>query len=146
MDGSEGPGVLRSVETSGAPKPVGPYSQGIVAGCLLFVSGQIPIDPGTGELVKGDFKAAARRALENVKAVVEASGASLRDVVKVTVYISDIARFREFNEVYAEFFSFDPKPARAVVQVAALPLGADVEVEAVAYLCRGGGGGSSERG
>jgi 2-iminobutanoate/2-iminopropanoate deaminase len=126
----------RAVYTEAAPRPVGPYSQGVVAGCFLFVSGQVPIDPETGELVKGDFKEAARRALENVKAIVEAAGASLRDVVKVTVYVTDIGRFREFNEVYSQFFDFEPKPARAVIGVASLPLGAPLEVEAVAYVCR----------
>ncbi len=127
---------MKVVYTERAPRPVAPYSQGVIAGCFLFVSGQIPLDPSTGELVRGDFRRAARRALENLKAVVEAAGASLRDVVKVTVFLSDISRFQEFNEVYREFFGGGPYPARTAVQVAALPLGADVEVEAIAYVCR----------
>ena len=123
----------RVIHTSKAPEPVGPYSQGILAGGWLFVSGQIPLDPETGEMVEGDFKEKARRALENLKAVVEAAGGSLGDVVKVTVYLADITRFQEFNEVYQEYFR-ESKPARVVIQAAALPKGAEVEVEAIAYL------------
>ncbi len=125
----------RVVSTDRAPKPVGPYSQGVVAGCFLFVSGQIPLDPATGRIVEGSFEDRVRRALENLKAVVEAAGASLRDVVKVTVYIKDMRLFDRFNAVYREYFPEDP-PARAVVEVSDLPRGADVEVEAVAYVCR----------
>ncbi len=125
--------VKRTIYTSKAPKPVGPYSQGVVAGGWLFVSGQIPLDPETGEMVEGGFKEKARRVLENLKAVVEAAGGSLEDVVKVTVYLADISRFPEFNEVYQEYFQ-DNKPARVVIQAAALPKGAEVEIEAVAYL------------
>jgi len=129
--------VARVVYTPRAPKPIGPYSQGVIAGCFLFVAGQIPLDPETGSLVEGDFKARVRRVLENVKAVVEAAGGSLRDVVKVTVYLRDIRLFQEFNEVYSEYFRENP-PARAVVEVSSLPRGSDVEVEAIAYLCREG--------
>ncbi len=125
--------VKRTIYTSKAPKPVGPYSQGVVAGGWLFISGQIPLDPETGEMVEGGFKEKARRVLENLKAVVEAAGGSLEDVVKVTVYLADISRFSEFNEVYQEYFQ-DNKPARVVIQAAALPKGAEVEIEAVAYL------------
>ena len=125
----------RIVYTSRAPKPVGPYSQGVVAGCFLFVSGQIPLDPETGEIVKGEFEDRVRRVLENVKAIVEAAGASLRDVVKVTVYLRDIGLFDRFNRVYQEFFREDP-PARVVVEVSNLPKGVDVEVEAIAYVCK----------
>ncbi|MEN3000112.1 MAG: RidA family protein [Acidilobaceae archaeon] len=125
---------VRIVYSPLAPKPIGPYSQGIVAGCFLFVSGQIPLDPTTGSIVEGGFQDKARRALENVKAVVEASGASLDKVVKVTVYLRDIKLFGDFNEVYSEYFSKNP-PARAVVEVSNLPRGAEVEVEAIAYLC-----------
>jgi 2-iminobutanoate/2-iminopropanoate deaminase len=111
--------------------------RGVVAGCFLFVSGQIPLDPTTGALVEGDFKARVRRVLDNVRAVVEAGGGSLRDVVKVTVYLRDIGLFQEFNEVYREYFQENP-PARVVVGVSSLPRGADVEVEAIAYVCREG--------
>ncbi len=127
--------MVKTIYTPNAPKPIGPYSQGVVAGCFLYVSGQIPLDPSTGSMVEGDFKAKALRVLENVKAIVEAAGASLRDVVKVTVYIRDIRLFQDFNEVYSQYFPENP-PARAVVEVSNLPRGSDLEVEAVAYVCR----------
>lgn len=129
--------MAKVIYTPEAPKPIGPYSQGVVAGCFLFVSGQIPLDPRTGSMVEGDFKAKVRRVLDNVKAIVEASGGTLRDIVKVTVYLRDIRLFQEFNEVYSQYFPEDP-PARAVIEVSSLPRGADVEVEAIAYICREG--------
>ena len=125
---------IEAVFTEKAPRPVGPYSQAIRAGCFLFIAGQVPIDPATGKLVEGDFEAKARRVLENLKAIVEAAGATLDQVVKVTVYIKDISKFSEFNKIYAEYFK-GVKPARAVVEVSNLPVGADLEVEAIAYLC-----------
>ncbi len=128
---------VEPVRSDSAPQPVGPYSQAVKAGCLVFVSGQIPLDPATGRVVEGGFKERARRALQNVMAILEAAGLGPGDVVKVTVYLTDISRFKEFNEVYQEFFPGPAYPARAVVQVAALPLGVDVEVEAVAYACKG---------
>jgi 2-iminobutanoate/2-iminopropanoate deaminase len=127
----------RVVYTPQAPKPIGPYSQGVVAGCFLFISGQIPLDPASGAVVEGDFKARVRRVLDNVKAVVEAAGGSLRDIVKVTVYLRDMSLFQDFNSVYQEYFPENP-PARAVVGVSSLPRGVDVEVEAIAYICREG--------
>jgi 2-iminobutanoate/2-iminopropanoate deaminase len=127
----------RVVYTPQAPKPIGPYSQGVVAGCFLFISGQIPLDPVSGAVVEGDFKDKVRRVLDNVKAVVEAAGGSLRDVVKVTVYLRDMSLFQDFNSVYQEYFPENP-PARAVVGVSSLPRGVDVEVEAIAYICREG--------
>ncbi|MFN4045783.1 MAG: RidA family protein [Acidilobaceae archaeon] len=127
--------MVKPIYTPNAPKPIGPYSQGVVAGCFLYVSGQIPLDPSTGSMGEGDFKVKARRVLENVKAIVEAAGASLRDVVKVTVYIRDIRLFQDFNEVYSQYFPENP-PARAVVEVSNLPRGSDLEVEAVVYVCR----------
>jgi len=126
--------LIKKVITDKAPRPVGPYAQGVIAGCLLFISGQIPIDPNTGELVEGDFKLKVRRVLENVKAIVEASGGSLKDVVKVTVFIRDIKLFQTFNEVYSEYFG-NTAPARSLVEVSNLPRDAEVEVEAIAYLC-----------
>ncbi len=129
--------MSRVVYTPSAPKPIGPYSQGVVAGCFLFISGQIPLDPVTGAIVEGDFKTRVRRVLDNVKAVVEAAGGSLRDVVKVTVYLRDLSLFQEFNNVYQEYFPENP-PARAVVGVSSLPRNVDIEVEAIAYLCREG--------
>ena len=120
------------IRTERAPQAIGPYSQGIRAGRFLFTSGQIPLRP-SGDLVSGDIRAEARQALENVRAVLEAGGARMEDVVKATVFLVDLVDFSIVNEVYAEFFR-SPPPARSCVQVAALPKGARVEVEAVAVV------------
>ncbi len=125
--------IKQAVYTDKAPKPVGPYSQAIVIDGFLFVSGQIPIDPSTGNLIEGSFEEKTRRVLENIKAIIEAAGGTLDDVVKVTVYLKDIGRFSEFNKVYSEYFRGLP-PARVVVEVSNLPLGADLEMEAIAYI------------
>lgn len=119
------------IRTNEAPKAIGPYSQGIALGDWVFVSGQIPLDPGTGELVPGGFADQAARALQNLDAIVRAAGSERCKVVKVTVYLTDVGRFSEFNEIYAAYFG-DHRPARAVVGVAALPRGAQVEIEALA--------------
>ncbi|MEP0766527.1 MAG: RidA family protein [Fimbriimonadia bacterium] len=126
--------MRHTVGTERAPAAIGPYSQAIkVSGTLLFTSGQIPLEPATGEMVSGDIAAQTTRVLENLKAVLEAGGASLADVVKTTIFLADMADFATVNEVYAEFFPTDP-PARSTVQVAALPKGARVEIEAVAVV------------
>ncbi len=125
--------VKEIIYTEKAPKPIGPYSQGIKVGNWLFISGQIPIDPITGQLVKGSFRDKVVRVLENIKAIVEATGGSLENVVKVTVYLRDISKFPEFNEIYAQYFREKP-PARVVVEVSNLPKGVDLEVEAIAYI------------
>jgi len=114
-----------------APSAVGPYSQGIAAAGLVFTAGQIGLDPATGKFVPGGVVEQARRALDNARAVVEAGGATLADVVKVTVFLTDMGDFAAFNEVYREFFTAD-YPARSAVGVAALPVGALVEVEMIA--------------
>ncbi|MEM4851849.1 MAG: Rid family detoxifying hydrolase [Desulfurococcaceae archaeon] len=126
-----------AVYTEKAPKPVGPYSQAICTNGWLFLSGQIPVDPITGSPIEGDFKVKVRRVLESIKAIVEATGGTLRDIVKVTVFLRNISRFQEFNEVYKEYFSEEP-PARSVVEVSGLPRDSDLEVGAVAYVgkCR----------
>src|SRR5262245_22821972 len=121
------------VSSARAPQAIGPYSQAVRAGNLLFLSGQIPIDPDGGELVSGGIEAQTRRVLDNLSAVLEAAGASLSDVVKTTVFLVDLADFSAFNQTYAGYFTAEP-PARATVQVAALPKGARVEVEAIALL------------
>ncbi|NJE03285.1 RidA family protein [Thermococcus sp. MV11] len=122
------------VFTERAPAPIGPYSQGVIAeGKFLFVSGQIPIDPETGELVNGPIEAQAERAIRNLLAVVEAAGGSARNIVKVTVYLRDMKGYARFNEVYERYFSTS-RPARAVVEVSNLPKGVDVEIEAMAVL------------
>lgn len=121
------------VQTDSAPAAVGPYSQAIRTGDLLFVSGQIPLDPSSGELVKEDAPGQARRCLENVAAICEAAGTSLANAVRITVWLTDMHDFAQVNEAYAEFFESDP-PARVAVQVGALPKGADVEVDAIVAL------------
>ena len=122
-----------AIRTDGAPAAIGPYSQAIRSGSLVFLSGQIPLAPGSGELVEGDFPARARRVFENLKAVAEAAGGSLDQVVKLTLYLTDLEQFAAVNEVMAEYFR-EPYPARAAVGVAALPKGADVEAEAILAL------------
>ena len=119
------------VHTDAAPRAIGPYSQALAAGGVVFLSGQIPLDPVTGELVSQEFSRQAEQALANLGAVLAAAGCQRANVAKVTVYLTEIARFAEFNRIYADFFG-SHRPARAVVGVAALPRGAQVEVEALA--------------
>ncbi len=121
-----------AIETSKAPGAVGPYSQGIRAGDLIFVSGQLPAN-AEGVLIIDDIAAATRQSLENVNAVLSAAGAQMSDVVKATVFLTDMGDFSAMNKVYGEFFS-DPFPARACIEVAALPKGAKVEIEVIALL------------
>lgn len=122
-----------AISSSGAPAAIGPYSQAVRSGNLVFLSGQIPLDPATMELVSGDFQARARRVFENLKAVAEAAGGELDQVVKLTIYLTDLDNFGAVNDVMSEYFG-EPWPARAAVGVAALPKGADVEAEAVLAL------------
>jgi 2-iminobutanoate/2-iminopropanoate deaminase len=119
------------VSTDDAPKAIGPYSQAVIAGDLVFVAGQGPIDPATGRYEPADIRAETKRALENVKAILEAAGSSLDRVVKVTVYLRDLRDFEAMNEVYASFFE-PPYPARATIQAAALPKGFAIEIDAIA--------------
>lgn len=119
-----------AIHTDLAPKAIGPYSQAIRAGSSVYLSGQIGLDPRTGELVAGGIEAQARRAFDNLKAVAEVSGKGLEQVVRVTVYLTDLGHFAKVNEAMAEYFQ-TPYPARATVGVAALPRGALVEVDAV---------------
>ena len=121
------------VQTEHAPAAIGPYSQAIKAGGFVFVSGQIPIDPQTGEFVSGGVAEQTERVLKNLTAVLEASGSSLEQVVKTTVFLADMKDFGAMNEVYARFFIVDP-PARATVAAAGLPRDARVEIEAVALV------------
>lgn len=125
--------ALRFLSTDKAPAAVGPYSQGVKAENIIYTSGQLAIDPVTGELLKGDIQKETRLCLENVKAVLEAAHATIEDLVKVTVFVTDMNDFSKINEVYAEFFG-DHKPARSLVQVAALPKGADIEIEGIAII------------
>jgi 2-iminobutanoate/2-iminopropanoate deaminase len=121
------------VTALGAPAAIGPYSHAVRAGGLLFCSGQVPLDPESGELVPGSAGDQARRCLESLAAVCAAAGATLADAVRVTVYLTDLGTFEEVNEVYATFFETDP-PARVTVGVAALPIAAEVEMDAVVAL------------
>ena len=121
----------RVIASAGAPAAIGPYSQAIRAGGLVFVSGQIPLDPATGQVVEGGIAEQAERVLESMRAILEASGSGMERVVKTTVYLTDLGRLAEVNEVYGRFFPHAP-PARATVQVAALPRGVGIEIEAVA--------------
>lgn len=122
---------MKSIHTSQAPAAIGPYSQAIEAGGMVFASGQIPIDPATGQFVEGGIAEQTRQALTNASHILQAAGTDLAHVVKTTVYLSDIANFAPMNEVYAQFFS-EPYPARSAVAVRDLPKGALVEVEVLA--------------
>jgi 2-iminobutanoate/2-iminopropanoate deaminase len=119
------------IHTDAAPKAIGPYSQAIVAGNLIFTSGQIPLDPATQQLVTGDIRAQTERVMENLGAVLQAAGAGFAQVVKSTIFLADLADFAIVNEVYGKRFPSNP-PARSTVQVAALPKGAKVEIELIA--------------
>ncbi|HVS74659.1 MAG TPA: RidA family protein [Candidatus Acidoferrales bacterium] len=121
------------VLTDRGPKPIGPYSQAIKANGLLFVSGQVALDPKTGEMLNGDIRQQTERVLENLKGILEAGGSSLHHVVKTTVFLKDMNEFTAMNEVYARYFTATP-PARATVQVARLPKDALVEIEAFATV------------
>jgi 2-iminobutanoate/2-iminopropanoate deaminase len=127
------PGTRKAITTDRAPKAIGPYTQGISAGGFLFLSGQVPLDPGSGEMVRGTVQEEVARVLENLQAVLAAAGSSLERVVKTTVYLTDLKDFEAMNEVYARYFGTG-RPARATVQVAALPKGARVEIDAIATL------------
>jgi 2-iminobutanoate/2-iminopropanoate deaminase len=121
------------IVTENAPKAVGPYSQGITAGNLLFSAGQIPLDPETGKMVGTTIEEQTHQVLKNLRGVVEAAGSSLDQVVKVTVFLTDLGNFQAMNKVYAEYFTSAP-PARSAFQVSALPLGAEIEIECVAII------------
>ena len=125
--------MKKIISTDQAPAAIGPYSQAVRAGDLLFVSGQIPADPATGEIVEPTIQAQAKRSLENLKAILEAAGASLDQVVKTTVFLKNMDDFVEMNRVYKTFFTTDC-PARSAVQVAKLPKDVLVEIEAIAAL------------
>jgi 2-iminobutanoate/2-iminopropanoate deaminase len=123
----------KAISTSNAPGAIGPYSQAIASGKLLFTSGQLPIDPATGKMVEGSVADRAHQAIKNLIAIIEAAGGSLDNVVKTTVFLADIGDFQAVNAVYVEYFS-SPFPARSAYQVAALPLGADIEIEAIVAI------------
>ena len=121
------------IQTSDAPKAIGTYSQGIRSKNMVFTSGQIPINPKTGELIIGDFKAEVYQVLTNLDAVFKGGGSSLQSAVKLTVFLTDLSYFAQVNEVFSSFFPKDP-PARSAVQVSALPMNARIEIEAIGYV------------
>jgi 2-iminobutanoate/2-iminopropanoate deaminase len=123
----------RVIKTTGAPAAIGPYSQGIIAGKFLFLSGQIPINAKTGELIKGNIKDQTKLVLDNIKAVLKAAGTDMNSVVKATVFLSDMDNYSTVNKIYASYFGA-PYPARAAVQVARLPKDVDIEIEVIACL------------
>ena len=123
--------MSKAIATTNAPAAIGPYSQGVDTGSLVFVSGQLPIDPATGEFAGADIAAQTRQSLNNIKSILEANGMTMANVVKTTVLLEDISEFAAMNAVYAEFFT-EPYPARAAYQVAALPKAAKIEIEAIA--------------
>ncbi|MDR2460052.1 MAG: RidA family protein [Deltaproteobacteria bacterium] len=122
----------KKISTDSAPAAIGPYSQALVSGNLVFVSGQLPIDPKTGEM-PADISAQVKNSLKNIQSIVEASGSSLTKVLKVSIFLTDLANFQTANEVYATFFK-EPYPARSTVQISALPKGALVEIDAIAEI------------
>ena len=121
----------KHVASSQAPKPIGPYSQGVISGGLLFVSGQVALDPETGELVQGDIEVQVDRVLKNIMAILKEAKMGAEHVVKATVYLTDLADFPRMNEVYSRYLGKEP-PARSTIQVAALPKGARVEIDVIA--------------
>ncbi len=123
--------LKRQIQTTEAPAAIGPYSQAVQVGDFIFYSGQIPLNPQTGVIVEGGIVAQARQVMSNMGAMLKASGRSFDDVVKTTIYLTDLADFAEVNEIYGDFFG-DVPPARACVQVAALPKGAEIEIEWIA--------------
>ena len=123
----------KTVTADGAPEAVGPYTHAVVSNGLVFCSGQVPLDPETGELVVGSIDAMTRRCLDNLSTVAEAAGAQLSDAVRMGIYVTDMNSFKEVNEAYGSYFESDP-PARSTVAVVALPLGAQVEIDAVIAL------------
>ncbi|MEE0741342.1 MAG: RidA family protein [Emergencia sp.] len=124
--------MRKIIATEKAPAAIGPYAQANVIGDFIFTSGQIPIDPATGEVVAGEIEAQTRQSLENVKAILEAAGSGMDKVIKTTCFLNDIADFAKMNEVYAEYFTEGAYPSRSAFQVAALPKGALVEIEVIA--------------
>ncbi|SHI70250.1 RidA family protein [Lutispora thermophila] len=125
--------VKEVISTTKAPAAIGPYSQGIRCGNLLFVSGQTPLNPETGKIAEGDIQAQARQCLENVKAILEAAGTNLDNVLKTTVFIKDMNNFSKINEIYAQYFTKN-QPARSCIEAARLPLDVQVEIEVIAYI------------
>lgn len=126
-------GIRQPVATDKAPKAIGPYSQGVRSGNLLFVSGQVPIDPATGNIIEGDIKTQTDRVMRNLTAILEAAGGSMENVLRCTVYLADMNDFAAMNDVYGSYFS-QPAPARSTIQAVRLPKDARVEIDVIAAL------------
>ncbi len=125
--------MKKIINTDKAPKPIGPYNQAVMSNNTLYVSGQIPMNPATAELVKGDIKEQTRMVMENLKAILKEGGMDFGDVVKCSIFISDMKDFPLVNEVYGKYFTEEP-PARETIQVAGLPMGVDVEISCIAVI------------
>lgn len=127
-------GARKEVRSAAAPAPVGPYAQAVVHGGVVYVSGQLPLDPASGKMIEGDIEAQAERVFANIAAVLEAAGSSTAQVLRAAIYLADLSNFPRVNEVYARHFRGEPLPARSTIGVAALPLGAAIEVDVTAAL------------
>jgi len=132
-------GMKKIISTSEAPAAIGPYSQAVRVGSTIYCAGQIPLDPKSGQIVSGDMAAQTRRVLDNIAAVLKAEGATFENVVKTTIFLTDLGDFQTVNEIYGSYFKQQP-PARSTVQVSALPKGANVEIEVIAVANNGGSG------
>jgi len=123
----------QAITTTEAPKAIGPYSQAISAGQFLFVSGQLPINPADGKIIEGNITERAKRVFQNISAIIDSAGGSIADVVKITLFLTDMGDFQHVNEVYSQHFK-SPYPARSAIQVSDLPLGSNIEAEAIVYI------------
>lgn len=126
--------MLKKIETANAPKALGPYSQGVASGSLLFVSGQLPIDPKTGKLIEGDIKALTKQVIDNLEAVLKEGGSGLELVLRTDVFLKDLKDFAAMNEEYAKRFNGSVTPARQTIQAAALPMGSSIEISCIAAI------------
>ena len=126
--------MKKIVNTSNAPKPIGPYNQAVISGNLMFMSGQIAFDPSTGELVIGEIQAETKQVMENLKSILDEAGLSFKDVIKTSIFLSDMNNFQQVNEVYGSYFSNEDAPARETVEVSGLPKDVNVEISMIAQL------------
>ena len=126
--------MKKIVNTSNAPKPIGPYNQAVISGNLMFMSGQIAFDPSTGELVIGEIQAETKQVMENLKSILDEAGLSFKDVIKTSIFLSDMNSFQQVNEVYGSYFSDEGAPARETVEVSGLPKDVNVEISMIAQL------------
>ena len=126
--------MKKIVNTSNAPKPIGPYNQAVISGNLMFMSGQIAFDPSTGELVIGEIQAETKQVMENLKSILDEAGLSFKDVIKTSIFLSDMNNFQQVNEVYGSYFSDVDAPARETVEVSRLPKDVNVEISMIAQL------------